>query len=572
MQLIRSLFANGLGISASRNIKFAWRQWKCGNRERAEQVLVKALHRFPKHPDILQLLGDIAFEKAEYAVAVKYYQSVIKVKPDMAATHCNLAYALQKIKEFGTAAVHFKRALELEPGNATIHNDLGIILQELGKTAKALISVEAALQLKPDFFEAHVNRGLILREQGKHREALSALSAALSINPKSASAHCNVAMVLRELGESKSAAHHYQEAILLDPSCADALSGLGCVMMDLSEVAEAFNYFDRALRVQPHYAEGRSRRAFARLSEGDFKHGWVDYEARYLTQESPERGFPFPRWDGSALANRTILLYGEQGVGDQIMFASCFPDVITLAKHCVVECESKLAGLFARSFPNVTVHGGTRNEAKTWLTGFPGIEVQSAIGSLPRFFRNQWEDFPRHMGYLKADPIRVSKWRNRLDNLGEGLKIGVSWRGGIGKTRSAVRSIPLSDWLPILNQPGISFISLQYGEWFSEIMEFNARHHTQLHHWVEAIEDYEETAALICSLDCVISACTSVVHLTGALGRPVWVMAPVSPEWRYLRTGKRIPWYPSAKIFRQTDPANWMPVIQHVVSELHSIS
>jgi tetratricopeptide (TPR) repeat protein len=571
IQLMRSLFAERLGSSANKRVKFAWCQLQAGKREQAEQTLKDSLDRFPNHPEMLQLLGDIAFDKSDYTEAIKYYRNVIKVKPSMAEAHCNLAYALRKIKKLDAAARHFERALEFQPDNATIHNDLGITLQELGKTGKALHSVGKALQLQPDFFEAQINYGLILREQGKHREAFNTLLAALSVNPRSVSAHCNIAAVLREMGECKSAVEYYQKAIQLDPSCAEAHSGLGSALMDLGQVAEAFRCFDRALEIQPQYAEGRSRRAFAWLSQGNFERGWADYEARYLTQESPERGFPFPQWDGSSLDDKTILLYGEQGLGDQIMFASCFPDVITRAKHCVVECETKLAGLFARSFPNATVHGGMRSDDKAWLKQLPKIDVQSAIGSLPRYFRNRWEDFPRHKGYLKADLVRVGNWRDRLTSLGREPKIGISWRGGIGKTRSPVRSLPLSNWLPILSQSGVSFVSLQYGECADEIIELKQRHGIHLHHWAEAIEDYEETAALICSLDCVISVCTSVVHLTGALDKPVWVMAPFSPEWRYLRQEECMPWYPSAKVFRQPDAENWAAVIQRVVSELRSI-
>jgi hypothetical protein len=190
------------------------------------------------------------------------------------------------------------------------------------------------------------------------------------------------------------------------------------------------------------------------------------------------------------------------------------------------------------------------------------------MGSVPQYLRQTYADFPRHSGYLKADPERVQRWRERLAALGGGLKVGISWQGGAVKTRRAVRSLALAQWLPILRAAGARFVNLQYTDCSGEIAEFKAASGIELVDWPEVREDYEDTAALVSALDLVISVCTAVIHLGGALGKPVWVMAPYSPEWRYGIAGEEMPWYPSVRVFRQPRYGEWEPVIERVADEL----
>jgi len=197
------------------------------------------------------------------------------------------------------------------------------------------------------------------------------------------------------------------------------------------------------------------------------------------------------------------------------------------------------------------------------------VELEVPGSSLPRYYRCARSDFPEHRGYLVADPERARHWGGRLASLGPGLKVGISWRGGTFKTRSPKRSIPLEDWLPILRTPGARFVSLQYtagaGE---ELAALRDQHDVGVAHWPEAIDDYDETAALVSALDLTISVCTAVIHLAGALGRAVWIMAPYSPEWRYGFLGERMPWYPSACVIRQRESGDWASVVATVTERL----
>jgi hypothetical protein len=192
------------------------------------------------------------------------------------------------------------------------------------------------------------------------------------------------------------------------------------------------------------------------------------------------------------------------------------------------------------------------------------------IASLGQFFRKRFADFPQHTGYLRADPRKVAAWRERLAAMGGKRKVGISWRGGFVGTRRHLRSIDLEGWLPILKTPGVEFVSLQYTDCAAELSALREQHGVVVHHWQEAIDDYDETAALVCALDRVVSVCTALIHLTGALGREAWILVPALPESRYMRHGDRMPWYPSVRLFRQARIGSWRDVIESVAAQLRN--
>ena len=247
------------------------------------------------------------------------------------------------------------------------------------------------------------------------------------------------------------------------------------------------------------------------------------------------------------------MLYGEQGIGDEIMFASCVSDLLATGVACTLACDPRLATLFTRSFPGARVRGIDSPDA---LASEP-CDQQAALGDLPRVLRSRAEDFPVHAGYLRADPARVAHWRRELDRYGDGPKIGISWRGGTPLTRGSVRSLKPGDLAPVLGLPGLTWISLQYGEVDADLAALFDTHGIAIQHWASAIDDYDETAALVCALDLVVSVCTAVVHLSGALGRDAWVLTPSAAEWRYGRRGESMPWYPSVRLFRQQAEGDW---------------
>jgi tetratricopeptide (TPR) repeat protein len=466
------------------------------------------------------------------------------------------------------ARAQLERAIALSPRQAPWRNELGRLCMEAGDFAAAGIEFSAALAIDPFLAEAHCNLGIVLAQENaltppRQAGALAHFSRAAELEPALVAAQYNCGLLLWKMERAGDALPCFDRVLALAPAHAEAWWYRGRALQDLRRFDEAAASLEQALAIKPDYHEVRLTLAFLRLLQGDFAAGWRDYRARYGTAESPVRDFPCPDWDGGALAGRTLLVYAEQGLGDEILFASCLPDLIAQAQHVVVDCEPRLAKLFARSFPQATVHGGRREESRAWLATVRTPDLRIAAGSVPGFLRNSAEEFPARAKYLDADPARVAYWKQRLDALGPGPKIGVAWRGGLPQTRTARRSLPLPALLPVLTLPGTKFVSLQFDAGAEELAALRADDGTRVsfQHWPEAHVDYDETAALVMALDQVLTVCCSIVHLAGALGKTAWVLTPDVPEWRYLAAGNSIPWYQSVRLLRQTRRGEWSDVI-----------
>jgi Flp pilus assembly protein TadD len=469
------------------------------------------------------------------------------------------------------AARMFEECVELAHDDAEAHLNLGIARHRLGMREDAHDALTLALHFEPERPAVHLNLGVLALEAGEAEEAATYFAEAVRLDPAYGEAWSNLGLVqLQHLGRLDEAEASLQRALAARPGFPDALTNLGMLRHDQGRFEEAQALYDKALRGDSRMHEARLNRSLLYLARGEFARGWEEYEARRQASTHFVRRFErYPEWDGAPAPERTLLVYGEQGLGDQIMFASCLPEAIAETRHCVIDCSPKLAALFGRSFPAVTVHGGLQKEADlSWLERAPAIDLQIPMGSLPRFFRHSGAAFPRHAGYLKADPTAVGRWRERLAGLGSGLKVGISWRGGTSKTRRDSRSAALAELLPLLASPGARFVSLQYTDCTAEVASIAATHGTRIQHWQEALDDYDETAALVSALDLVICVQTAVAHLAGALGRPAWVMVPVVPEWRYLLKGERLPWYPSLRLFRQAEAGQWRPTVERIIPEL----
>ncbi|MGZ8153895.1 MAG: tetratricopeptide repeat protein [Burkholderiales bacterium] len=409
-----------------------------------------------------------------------------------------------------------------------------------------------------------------LIELDRRQEALAAAEEAALRQPSNREVLLALGFAYQKGHRPHDALRCYQQALAMGEPDAELLNNYGIVLQDLGRPQEALESYDRALARDPQHILARFHRALAQLLIGNYAAGWPDYEARLVSAQAP-RGATRPRWQGGDAARMTLLAYGEQGLGDEIMFASCLPDLIRCAGHVVVECSPRLHGLFARAFPAATVRAAGSPAGPETPRDLQ-IDAEVPTGSLPLYFRGSRSAFPRHGGYLHADPKRVAVWRDKLDALGPAMKIGLSWRGGTYATRSPLRSIDLDRLLPLLKLPNVHFVSLQYtAEALSEIQALEAEHAIQVTHWPEAIADYEETAALVSALDLTITVCTAIVHLAGALGRPVWVAAPRSPEWRYGFSGEEMPWYPSARVLRQDAHGEWDGVVGELARRLRAV-
>ena len=481
--------------------------------------------------------------------------------------------------DYQQAAQLFEQCIEIAPDDADAHLNLGIALKRLGLRADAADSLGMALHFKPDYAEAHFNLGVLDLDNGVHDSAAARFQEAARLNPQYAEAWSNLGLVqFSRLGLAAEGEESLRRALAARPRFPDALCNLGMLRHDQGRFDDALRIYDEVLRHDPAMHEARLNRGLLYLARGSYARGWEEYEARKRgSAHFVERYVRFPEWDGRPAPDKTLLVYAEQGLGDEIMFASCLPEAIARVRHCVIDCSPRLEVLFRRSFPAATVHGSSQADAEpAWLEGAPAIDLRIAMGSLPRIFRPNEAAFPRRRGdlrgYLRTDEHKAARWRERLATLGAGPKVGISWRGGTVKTRHNQRSLALEQLLPVLEVPGMRFVSLQYGDCRDELAQLQAAHGIGIAHWQDAIDDYDETAALVSSLDLVVSVQTALVHLSGALGTPVSVMVPAVPEWRYLLQGDRLPWYPSARLFRQGAAGGWEGVVERVAAELARFS
>lgn len=537
----------------------------------ADRALERVAALRPDDPAMPELLGARALARAEPETAIRWFERAIDAAPaPSAALHSNLGLACLRAGRLDDAIDALETALHFDPAFVPAHVNLGLAFAEARQWPESEAAFARALELRPDDAAALTGLGKALHKEYRLEEAVAAFERVVSRAPASHESWVRLGLVLRDLGRYNDAQAAFERALGGDAAVrALAKVGLGLVALDFLRVEEALALFDEALASGAGVdAEAKWNITCARLLAGDWEHAWEYYELRWLA-EVAKRPFGYPEWTGGALPGKTLLVYAEQGLGDEIMFASCYPELARSVGQLVIDCSPKLEGLFRRSFPGAAVFGSSQTAAPDWLRDPPSIDVQAAAGTIASRLRRSAGSFPAHAGYLKADPERVAYWRSRLAALGPGRKIGVSWRGGTRRTRTRLRSMPLADWAPILGLQGAAFASLQYHSDAGEEAAAVSRDlGVAVHHWPEALDDYDETAALVAALDAVVSVCTAIIHLGGGLGRPVRVIVPASPEWRYGLRGDRMPWYPSVRLYRQTEAGDWSSVIGRLAGDL----
>jgi tetratricopeptide (TPR) repeat protein len=517
--------------------------------------------------------GRAHLARRAWAQALDCFTQATQQAPGLAEAHMQRGTALRKLGDYPQAVAALEAAVSLDAAAAEPRYLLGLVRSELGEFEAARSVLLAATGRDPAHAAAWSCLGAACLALGDREAARAGFERAVALQPAHAASLSNLAHLEFQAGHVAAALSLAERAVASDPGLADAHCNLGMVLNGLGRFEEAIDACEAALRVAPAHAQARVNRGLARLALERYADGWGDYEARHALDAGLQRAarvYAMADWQGEPLAERTVLVYGEQGLGDEIMYASCVPELIACAGRVVLECSPRLAGLFARSFPQATVVGVPQLErTAAWLRErglVPDCKV--AVGSLPLHLRGTRESFAGHGGYLRADPVRRARWRARLAELGPGRTVGISWRGGVQRTGGAARSIELARWAPVLATAGVRFVSLQYGDSAAELAAAEAQLGTKVAHWAEAIADYEETAALAAELDLVLTVRTAAFHLAGALGRPVWTPVTAPPEWRFLHTGDAMRWYPSVRLFRQRTAGDWDPVIGSLAAAL----
>ncbi len=511
-----------------------------------------------------QLLAEERFEIAALALA-----RALQRDPGLFEAHLLRGRALEQWGRLKEAMASYQRALNLKPESAEAFLHLGSLCARFGALVEAEFMLKKALEHQSGMIEAFHTLGLVLYRQEKFEQAEALLRKALLRAPGRAELHAALGSTLAETGRPKEALAHFEEAVRLKPDFGEAHSNLANVLRDSGRLEEALAAYDRALELMPDDARAHVNRAAALLLTDDYARGWYEYEWRLKTPAPRAVADLPPRWKGEALQNRTILVYAEQEVDDVIMFAPLLRDLVEVGAKVVLWSSNRLAALLARAFPDVEVHVTPEDDGRELR--IDGIDYSVAMESLPLFFRQakiNFADALRHGRYLVPDAGAVQRWRRRFDGLGEGLKIGISWRGGASARDARLRTTGLDDWADLFELPDVTWINLQSDAPAQEIAAFEEKSSRKIHDWPAAAEDLDDFAARIDALDLVISMDNSTAHVAGALAKPLWTLVPFVSTWRWGRNGETTPWYPNMRLVRQQEDQPWRDVLAPLAGDL----
>jgi Flp pilus assembly protein TadD len=493
---------------------------------------------------------------AESERSLSTLQAEVAAHPQDADAHFALGNALMHAGRYRDAAEAYARSLARAPGNARAHNNLAVAFAEQRLFDRAIAHYREALRLDPGYADAHYNAGNALRELARYGEAIGCYDRALALRPDWPGAHCNRGLALAAQGRQALAEAAYRAALAFDPDHAEAHNNLGLALQIQGRLDEAMAHFDRALALAPEFASAHANRAQLRLLQGDFRGGWPEYEWRWRLPGMFLPRVEAPAWDGSALAGRTILLRAEQGFGDTIQFVRFAAVLQRAGATTLLECQPALAPLLAKARG---VHAVVPRGSAP-----PRCDVQIPLASLPGALGVfDLAAIPAEVPYLVPDQVRRDRWREVLARH-EGGKVGVAWRGNPRHPQDCHRSIPPERFAALAVVPGVTLVSLQAGERARGIPGV-----------VEPAPDpereplpFEDWAALVASLDLVVTCDTVMAHLAGALGVPVWIALPLVPDWRWLLGRDDSPWYPTARLFRQARLDDWDEVFGRMAAAL----
>lgn len=536
-----------------------------GKMELAEARFRRALILRPNLAEAHVNLGNILQAQGKLEEAAASHERAMALKPEFAEAFFSHANTLQAQGKMDEAVAGYQRALVLKPGMAEIHGNLGNAQLALKMLDDAEACYEQALTLKPDYAEAWYNRGNLRQAQEKLADAAACYERAIQLKPQLPEAHYNLGNTLHTLDRLDEAAASFERALALRSEYAEAHYNLGCVFEDLGRLDEALARMARALELKPNYPQARFGQALAQLRSGKLSTGWRNYESRWhsIDHDTPWRAYPQPPWRGEKLASGRLLLWGEQGIGDEIQFTGLIPDAIRSGNRIVMDCDARLRPLFARSFPEIEVVSGC-GPAESQEAG---IAAHLPAGSLPGFFRMSEDAFSATTSpYLKADPAVRERFHA---DYSDGRKlIGLAWYTKNHKS-GRKRSIDLKYFAPLFGLPGIRWISLQYGDFDSLAQQADAALAPLLiDRSVDQFADIDRFAAQVAAMDQVITIDNSTAHVAGALGIPVWLLVPLAADWRWMEKRIDSPWYPTLRIFRQPKIGDWEAVIESVRSEL----
>ena len=472
------------------------------------------------------------------------------------------------------AAAIAEQILKSDANSVLALRILGAAARKAQQCERSLEFYARAIQLAGNSAAPHFEMGLTYAEMKRQREAYDCFLKSTQFNPPFQPAFVNISAILEQQERYEESLHWARKAVKLKPDCPLAHYNLANSLRECGRVAEAITHYEQAVKYRPDYAKAKWNLGICHVLLSHFAEAWPLFELRDVAEEVKIDQYTQPRWDGSSLAGKTIVVHAEQGIGDEVLFASCFDDVIQQAGKTILVCEPRLKKLFARSFPKAVVYGWARRKNWSPMPLSEAVDFQIPAGSLPLYLRGSAESFPQRERFLTVDAALVDEWKRRLSQDGAGLKVGISWRAGGKATEGRKRTIELLDWRAILTTQGATFVNLQYGDTVDDLAQVQNELGVQILDWEQGdpLVDMDSYAAKIAALDLVISVGNAAVHLAGAVGTPAWTLLPRVPSWRWMVTGDDSPWYSSVKLFRQPRRRQWQEVLEQIAARLNEVA
>jgi Flp pilus assembly protein TadD/SAM-dependent methyltransferase len=507
-------------------------------------------------------LGSLLQSAGDAAGALEAYREAAERFPEAWETHFNLAGALLTGGHRRECIASYEAVLRLRPDLADAHNCLGRAWHELGETTAARTSYLRAIALQQDHAEAISNLGALLMEMGELSSAGTMLRQAIRLQPGLLDAWCNLGIVLVRQRDLAGAVDCFRRVLTERPSHVSTLCSLGFLHDSLGDEAGALSYYKLALAADPNFPTARFNISVHLLSEGDLAAGWREYEQRWLVRQfaSQRKQLEQPQWSGEDLQGKRIFVYSEQGFGDTLQFVRYVPLLQAMGAEVILEVQPALYDLL-RNLPGAhhVLPGGAELPAN--------FDYQCPLMSLPGAFGTTLETIPAAVPYIAAAAADLARWSGRI--AGPGVRVGIVWSGNPEHTRDRLRSVALEQWREILEVKGATFYALQKGPGLAQLDTLPEPLRPIV---LDAeLKNFADTAAAITCLDLVICVDTAVAHLAGALGKPVWMLVADAADWRWLEQRTDSPWYPTAKLFRQSAPKEWGSVLRQVRIELETL-
>ena len=533
----------------------------------AVEFLSKALEINPNHAGANNNKGNALKELKQFDEALASYDQAIKINPDYVDAYINRGNLLRDLKQFDEALASYDQAIKINPDSVEAYYNRGTILQELKRFHDALANYDQAIKINPDYVEAYVDRGVALKKLNQFDGALANYDQAIKINPDYAEAYSNRGNVLKELSRFDEALNSYDQAIKINPDYADAYYNRGTILQELKRFNEAIASYDQAIKINPDYVNAHWNASICNLKNGNFKAGWPGYEMRwkhFQCNSEPLKSAK-PVWDFKK-TNQCLLVWAEQGVGDQVSFGSLLSELLEDVPNLLVQIDKRLIPIFTRSLPKIKFY------PDSLILPESDYDIHIPMGSLGKYLRNNEQDCEvSRYGFLKDNQANTSKIKKELMALIPlNNKIcGISWRSKSTNT-GAGQSIGLKYFIEMLNLEDHIFVSLQYGETKEEIQEVRDELGINIisYEKVDNYLDIDGLSSLIQACDTVISVGNVNCHLAGALGKEIHVLLTDGSWWGWLLERDDSPWYASVKLYRQEKIDDWDAPLKKLKNEL----